>query len=98
MGFLQRLFGIKQTPKNPMQYVKKLEALLEAANLWGQKNGWPVSEDYPQYKKICEIGEAIDELGGLPAMQEVAYEIRRRNSQLVTLLNMLWSGVGDWMM
>jgi hypothetical protein len=75
----------------------ELYELLVQARAWGRSNGWPVHEEYPQWKRVREIGEMIDEEHGFDEMQRVAYYIDARNRELTSHLTQFWHCIGQWL-
>jgi ankyrin repeat protein len=77
---------------------EELYELLVQARAWGRsQKSWPSHEQYPQRKRVREIGEHINVVGGFDAMQRAAYYVNARNSDLTVHLQQFWHGIGSWM-
>lgn len=80
----------------------ELESLNRAANKWAARHGYPLVEDYPQYARTRQIGQAFFELGGLAGMQEACHALQERMAktprakQDIQLVVYGWSGIGSW--
>lgn len=75
---------------------EELLRLLNEAEEWGMRNGWPVFAEYPQYGQIRAIGETINRRSGFTAMQRTSHHVRSQNHELAVSLNHFWNGVGGW--
>ena len=80
--------------------MKELVRLCQEGYNWGQKNGFPVMEEYPQYKAVRRIGERIHEISGLSGMQQACQilhdrvTVREGGGQY--LAEQSWRDIGDW--
>ena len=83
------------------QVIEELTSLCKAALAWGRKKGYPVVEDYPQYKRARAIGEQIYASAGFQAMKQtemmVRERIKSRDNPPTFLLEYGWNGIGEWM-
>ena len=60
---------------------------------------WDQNEDIPpsQVSKAKQIGKELHAIGGMGAMRDAYYQARRINL-CANALNVLWNGIGEWMM
>ena len=84
------------------ELVTQLVRVVDEANEWGQKNHWPAFSKYPQYDRIREIGEQINEVAGFDGMQEACLELQRsckviRGISVSAPAEYSWMGIGGWM-
>jgi hypothetical protein len=81
----------------PSQAAMNCVSLLQEARGWGEQRGFGATwmEDSPQYRKIREIGNSVDEALGLPGMQMVL-QLVRRSYRHGYLLDHFWDGIGKW--
>ena len=92
----------QDTPDAISLLFDELEALNRAANKWAARHGYPLVEDYPQYARTRQIGQAFFELGGLAGMQEACHALQERMAktprakQDIQLVVYGWSGIGSW--
>lgn len=60
-------------------------------------SGWNPHDLVPreQQTKCREIGEKLNEVGGMIAMQEAYYEAKARN-RCASVIQAYWDNIGDW--
>jgi ankyrin repeat protein len=75
----------------------ELLTLLVVSHTWGREHNWPHHDAYPKRKRICELGEQINNDYGFDGMQRVAYYIDAQNKDLTSHLTRFWHGVGRWL-
>lgn len=58
---------------------------------------WTEYEDIPasQKSECRSIGERLNKIGGISAMQDAYYEAKGRN-RAASSIQPFWDGVGDW--
>ena len=71
------------------QQLITLRLLLGGARAWGSLNGNPLGKEYPQYNKICEIGENAFSKNGDAALKAIMNKIRSDGSDLYTYLDLM---------
>jgi hypothetical protein len=82
----------KCSSDRPAQFadlVKELKVLVAAT----QAKSFDSWKEYPEYERIREIGESLDEMGGLELMQKAYYSVRTRE---LYFSQDWWDGVGSW--
>jgi hypothetical protein len=81
----------------PAQVALNCVALLQEARAWGEqrKFGATWMEDSPQYARLREMGESVDDALGLPGMQMVI-QLVRQSCRYGYLLDHFWDGIGKW--
>ena len=75
------------------QQLITLRLLLGGARAWGSLNGNPLGKEYPQYNKICEIGENAFSKNGDAALKAIMNKIRSDGSDLYTYLDLMWNNL-----
>lgn len=81
----------------------ELLELVNEANAWGSQNGWPISTKYPQYRRVRQIGEEIDDGYGFETMQAAAHFVKDRCIRVegagygTWILESGWHGIGPWL-
>lgn len=83
-----------------LSMLDELAALCRKGLAWAKKHGYPGVEDYPQYPRAREIGEMLNALGGLKAMQQAVHHVYAHvnspDGGQAALLEYGWSGIGNW--
>jgi hypothetical protein len=83
------------------ELILELYSVHQEAFEWGQRNGWPLPEKYPQFNKIREIGKNIYEIGGLRGMEQVGQAVimqclKTRGTGFNIMIGYAWQRIGGW--
>ena len=72
------------------QFRMAIDAAIDAGKL--------SNEISDEYQAIRRAGERLNEVGGMDAMRAAAYAYRDLElpSYVTTALNLIWSGIGEW--
>jgi hypothetical protein len=81
--------------------ISELIRLHEEAHAWGNINGLPIPEKYPQFNRIREIGNNLYEINGLMQMEAAAQALeiqsmRYGGTGFNILVGNAWRGIGEW--
>ena len=77
------------------QLVRTLKELLIRANKWGEGNGYPRYEKYPQYNEVQEIGKKLNNMGGIELMRKAYGEVEG-HIPYPGMSEYWWDGIGSW--
>ena len=90
-----RLIQSSTTPGLYGQLVRRLKELLITANKWGEGNGYPLYEKYPQYNEVQEIGKKLNDMGGIELMRKAYGEVEG-HIPYPGMSEYWWDGIGSW--
>lgn len=82
-----------QLNKTTEKYLLQLRLLLGGARAWGTLHGNPLIKEYPQYKKVREIGKFAHEENGHEGLNLIMGHIRSDGSDLHKYLELLWNNL-----
>jgi hypothetical protein len=84
------------------ELVRQLIEVVNEANYWGSKNGWPSFDKYPQYDRIRELGVQINNTAGFKGMQRACEQLRMScrdygGGDAKAPAEYSWKGIGGWL-
>lgn len=94
--------NFKRALNHVAMLIDELIQLVRDADAWGSNNGFPEVEQYPQYKRVRQLGEEFNKLAGIGGMQKALSSTQRRlvdfppEKYSYAIIVHGWAGIGGW--
>ena len=91
-----------RTVKRIDSLVQELADLAGAANEWGEQNGHPEIENYPQHGRVQQLGKEFHNIAGHLGMQAALRSAQKKlgdyppTNYTYAIIEYGWSGIGGW--